>query len=266
LRDAKLTYVGSAALLEQVDSINLTPEQQQILAEISDLVVRETVRDFIVNQQFRRDVFVKGAVPLSQMQSEAIWLDRRFALSTPRTDVPMTITGSQIEEDLHTEVYAPILDVFGAGPQTVREIIMDRRIAELGWTSLQKALILLVGAGHLQPCLDAKGDSKRMERTRAFNNAVLTRSQSSSELNFLASPVVGGGIEVPCFEQLFLLAREKNVDAPQFVWNVLSKQGKRLVKEGKVLETPDENLAELRSEYDQFFTKQLGVLEQLGIA
>ncbi len=63
LSAAKLSYLGSAAVLEQVDAINLTAEQQQLMAGIEDPALRETVRDFMINQQFRRDVFVKGGVP-----------------------------------------------------------------------------------------------------------------------------------------------------------------------------------------------------------
>ncbi len=63
LSAAKLSYLGSAAVLEQIDAINLTAEQQQLMAGIEDPVLRETVRDFMINQQFRRDVFVKALSP-----------------------------------------------------------------------------------------------------------------------------------------------------------------------------------------------------------
>jgi hypothetical protein len=39
------------------------------MAEIPDTMFRQTVRDFMVNQQFRKDYWVKGARHLSLLES-----------------------------------------------------------------------------------------------------------------------------------------------------------------------------------------------------
>ena len=49
LAPAKLQYACSAHLLDHVDAINLTSEQQSFLADIPDRMFRESTRDFIVN-------------------------------------------------------------------------------------------------------------------------------------------------------------------------------------------------------------------------
>ncbi len=93
LSGAKLSYLGSAAVLEQVDAINLTAEQQQLMAGIEDPALRETVRDFMINQQFRRDVFVKGAVPHSVRTAQEGWLAQRFVLSTRPENIELKVEG-----------------------------------------------------------------------------------------------------------------------------------------------------------------------------
>ena len=55
LASAKLSYACSAHYLDHVDDINLTKEQQAFLKDIPDLLFRETVRDFCINQQFRKE-------------------------------------------------------------------------------------------------------------------------------------------------------------------------------------------------------------------
>jgi hypothetical protein len=86
----------------------------------------------------------------------------------------------------------------------------------------------------------------------------------------LASPVTGGGIMVGRFQQLFLLAMSQGKKQPadwvQFVWQILSAQGQKLVQDGKTLETPEENLAELTAQATVFAEKQLPVLKALQIA
>ena len=264
---AKLTYVGSAAFLEQIDAVYLTAEQQQLVAEIADPVLRETVRDFMINQQFRRDVFVKGVVALPPPEAQAKWGELRFVLSVKRDDVPLKMRVAMGEADLQAEVYEPLLDALASGPRTVKQLVSDPKIAALGWPRLQQALLVLVGAGHLQPALDEKGEDKRATRAKAFNTAVMKRAQYSAELLFLASPVTGGGMGVDRFSQLFLLGqRQKQGDLVQFAWNVVNSQGQRLIKDGKTLESPEDNIAELRARYETFEQKKQPVLKQLAIA
>ena len=267
---AKLTFLGSAALLEHVDTVNLTADQQQIMNGISDPVLRETVRDFMINQQFRRDVFVKGPMPLSPRTAQEAWLNQRFALSTRRTDIELKVKGTLGEATLQPEVYEPVLDKLGDGPKTVRELVADPKIAALGWARMQQAFIVLAGAGHLQPCLPAKDDGRRAESTKSLNQAVMQRAQDSADLQFLASPVTGGGIMVNRFQQLFLKALDEGKKQPDgwadFVWQMLIAQGQKIVKEGKTLETPEENVAELRAQASSFGEKQLPILKSLQIA
>ena len=68
LRPAKLQWACSAQFLDAIDAVNLTTEQQQLLKGIPDPMFRQTVRDFCVNQQFRKDYWVKGARTLSPLE------------------------------------------------------------------------------------------------------------------------------------------------------------------------------------------------------
>jgi SAM-dependent methyltransferase len=266
---AKLTFVGSAAVLEQLDALNLTPEQQQIMAGITDPVLRETVQDYMTNQRFRRDVFIKGPVALTPRGAKETWLNRRFALSVRRSDIEMKVKGALGDVELQADVYGPVLDKLADGPKTVREMFAEPVLANLGWARLQQALVVLVGAGHLQPCLPSKDDAKRSKGTNAFNHAVLQRAQDSADLQYLASPVTGGGLVVGRFQQLFLLAlshgKKQPDDWADFVWTVLSTQGQQIFKEGKTLDGAEENLAELKAQAATFAEKELPLLKSLKI-
>jgi SAM-dependent methyltransferase len=267
MAEAKLTFLGSAHLLDHVDALNLTEAQRTFLNEIEDPELRETTRDYMVNQQFRRDIFVKGAVPLGFFTARERWQEMRFALSIGRPDMPAKVNGSLGEAAMQPEVYGPFLDALASGPKTLRSMQAIPAIAELGWARTIQALLVLVGSGHVHPCLDEKGDARRRESTRRFNRAVMEQARHSHDIQALASPVTGGGVNVDRFEQLFLLARQnKQPDPPALVWQTLSTLGQRLIRDGQAIATPEENLAELRTRYETFADKRLPVLEQLGIA
>ncbi|WP_181707280.1 class I SAM-dependent methyltransferase [Chthonobacter rhizosphaerae] len=266
LDEAKLSFVGSTALLDHVDAVSLTQEHRDVLADVPAPALRETVRDFLVNQQFRRDVFQKGPIALNALDLQDAWADQRFALSIRREDAVMHVDGAGGRMGLIAEVYAPILDAFASGPRTIRQIAADAAIAGLGWARLRQAITVLVGTDQLQPCLGEAGESARAERTRAFNRAVVLRARASADLGCLASPVTGSGVAVDRFGQLFILAEiEGEADPAQFAASILEAQGQRVVKDGRRLENPAEHLAEFRAQYEAFQTRRRPVLTALGV-
>ena len=110
LEPAKVNYACSAHYLDHVDAVNLSADQQAFLKDIPDPMFRETARDFMVNQQFRRDYWVKGPRRLSALtQSESLRREK-FILVTPRADVSLKVSGSLGEATLQEPVYGPVLD------------------------------------------------------------------------------------------------------------------------------------------------------------
>lgn len=266
---ARLSYVASAHLLDHVDSINLTADQQTLLREVSNTAKRETLRDYIVNQQFRRDIFGRGAIPLSAGELHEKWLDSQFALTTPADALTMKVRGTLGEATLQDKTYKPLIEAFvnAGGALSIRQILKrDKAIANIGWQRLQQAITILVGAGHLQPCLpDTASEARRKKSTRAFNSAVMERARYSAELQYLAAPVTGGALPVDRIQQLFIMALGKKGEDPvSFVWKTLKEQNQRLVHNGKALQSDEDNIAEIRSRY-AVFEKRIPVLKSVGI-
>jgi hypothetical protein len=136
------------------------------------------------------------------------------------------------------------------------------------FTNLIQAALVLTGAGHLHP---AQVPSRKAQaRSPALNRRLCERARGSDTFTFLASPVTGGGVPVNRQQQLFLLAAHNGKRTPseqaKFVWDTLEAQGHRVIKEGKMLETPDENLAELSREAEAFAEKRAPILKALGVA
>src|SRR5262249_22730780 len=192
LAEAKLTYVGSAHLTDHVDRVNFTEEQQRFLSDIADPLLGETTRDMIVNRQFRRDIFVKGARPVTAAAARERWLDTRFALSAPAAEIDMTFDTALGKLQVRPDIYKPVIEILDGGPLSLREIIASPAATKLEWAGLLDAIQVLVGHGELQPALPAESDAARSASTRAFNAAVMARAQEVAELSYFASPVTGG--------------------------------------------------------------------------
>jgi SAM-dependent methyltransferase len=271
LEPAKLIYACSAHYLDHVDAVNLTAEQQQFLKEIPDAMFRETVRDFMVNQQFRRDYWVKGARKLSTLEQAEALRAQKVALVTHRPDVSLKVTGALGEATMSEAVYNPILDLLADHkPKTLGQIEQAVKDKGVVFAQVMQAALVLTGAGHLAAVQDDAVIGKAKKHTEKLNAHLINKARGSSDISYLASPVTGGGVTIGRFQQLFLLAIRQGKKLPAewalFVWDIFSAQGQRIVKEGKTLETTEDNLAELADQAQTFADKQLPALKALGIA
>ena len=59
LASAGLTFVASAALLDNFDTYAAPETVRPLIAQIDDPILRETVRDFAANRKFRRDIYAR---------------------------------------------------------------------------------------------------------------------------------------------------------------------------------------------------------------
>lgn len=271
LAPTKLSYATSAHLLDQVDAINLTDEQLTLLNEIPDAMFRQTARDFMVNQQFRRDYWVKGARRLSALEQREALGAQRVILVQPRVDVSLTLTGDLGEATMQEAVYAPILDALAAHEaMTLGEIENAVKGQGISFLQVVQATVLLAGVGSLVSVQDDMAVSQARGPASRLNTALCARARGGHDVSYLGSPLTGGGINVGRVQQLFLYARSHGRERPaewaQFVWATLSAQGQTLLKEGKALETAEENLEELTAQAATFAEKQLPILRALLIS
>ena len=265
LAEAKLTYVGSAHLTDHVDRVNFTEEQQRFLSDIADPLLGETTRDMIVNRQFRRDLFVKGARAVNAAAGRERWLDTRFALSGSAADIDMTFETALGKLQVRPDMYKPVIEMLDRGPLSLREVMVSPAAAKLEWAGLLDAIKVLVGHGELQPALPAESETARAASARGFNAAVMARAQESADLGYFASPVTGGGVRVDRFTQLYLGAKQAgNSDAVSTLAAMAEQRGGIVDKDDQKL-GPEEARAALAAKAAQIEERTVPLLTRLGI-
>jgi hypothetical protein len=253
-----------------VDAINLTQEQQALLTEFPDAMFRQSVRDFMVNQQFRKDYWVKGARKLGPLAQAEALSAHKVVLIAPRDDVSMRVAGTLGEATLQESIYNPVLDALADHkPKTLNELDQRLRGQGLNFAQLTQAVLVLAGMGKLAAVQDEAGIDKSRKHTDLLNTHLINKARGSADISYLASPVTGGGVSVHRFQQLFLLALAHGMHQPaewaQLAWEILAAQGQKLLKEGKTLETAEENLAALNTHAQEFAVKHLPILKALQI-
>lgn len=269
LAGAKLGYLGPANVLDHVEGACFSRKQLVMLDAESDPVRRQGLADVFSNQQFRADIFVKGAQPLTERGAVAAWFDIPLTLARHYTGAPLKPAWRQGEIALDHAVYDPLLKVLAQGPATVRSLLQQDLFGSMSWAEITGLLSVLAGSGQIAPCLPDSGAELRAARCRAFNRAVARRSEEDGRLGFFASPVTGSGVALNRLEQLFLTARSEGHETPEdwaaLAWRILEPQGHRMQHDGRVLETPEENLALLRSRAQAFAARKLATCISLEV-
>jgi SAM-dependent methyltransferase len=271
LAEAKLEFATTAEPMDVVDSVNLTAAGIEFLGSIGHPIMREQIRDYFVNRQFRKDLYVRGVRRLPPAEQRERTLATRIVLERPAAAIPMTVNGAQGEANLHERIFRPFIDALAAhdyAPKSFDDL--TRALPGVSLPELTMAAAVLVGAGHAAPCQAEPAVRQVRETCAALNRHLLERARTRDDVNHLASPVTGAGIGVGRMQQLFLLARSRDCDQPvewaRFAWELLEGQGHKVLKDGKALETPEENLAEMVVHAETFAKDQIPILKAVGVA
>lgn len=270
LAPAKLEYACSATPLDMVEAVNLTHDGQAFLAGIEHPLLREQVRDYFVNQQFRKDIFVRGAIRLSPTEQRQRLLNTRLALVRPVESISFKVNGALGAATLQEPIYRPILEQLAENHYTPKQILeIAQRNPGMTWAQLMQAVAVLVGMGAAAPCQDEPSVKLVNKRCTALNKSLFERAKVSGEISWLASPVLGAGVAANRFEQLFMAfmqsGKKTSAEVAQGVWSILAQQGQKIVKEGKTLEAPEENLRELTQQADTFIRQRLPIMRALQV-
>jgi SAM-dependent methyltransferase len=262
MNGAKLTFAASGTLIENSDEASLSPQTAELVRRETDPVMRELLRDFAVNQQFRRDLYIRGARRLMTNELIAQAKRQRICLIRPRSECSLKVTIPVGEANLAPAVYDPILDALVSGPKTVGELAEISK-ASLAACMNATTLMCSIGYTHLmleQPSPEAKASCN------AFNSAALARAVAGEELQVLAASNLGTAINVGPVDQYFLLAYLKKAPNPaEFVWSIMRALDKRLVESGKTIETDTDNLAKLQERAAEFDRVSLPFYKTVGI-
>jgi len=270
LEDAKLSFASSANYLDHVDVLNLTPEQQQLLSELPDPTFRQTVRDFMVNSQFRKDYWVRGARQLSMVERVEALRGLRFAMVMPRDQVKLKIKGVLGEANMSEAIYRPVLDCFN-GYRVLSFVQLEEAVRPAGvqLDALMQALTILICQSVLQPAQHEEAVETALPATRRLNRKLCEQARYTDTVMAMASPVIGGAINLNRVDKLLLLgeangAKDAEALARSLIGN-LALGGARILKDGKPLDTPEAELGEALQLTNGFKERILPLLKSLRI-
>ncbi|HEY5801096.1 MAG TPA: class I SAM-dependent methyltransferase [Burkholderiaceae bacterium] len=266
LAAAKLDYIGSAELPMTYPALYLTPPQQELAAQIPDASMRETVKDYFLNTQFRRDVFVRGARRVNPARARDLLSQTGLALIVPRAEVKLSLRLGSAQIEGTPELYDPVLDALQQGPHTLAQLAALPALAGQSMQTLAQIAALLTASSQAMVYIDTPGVA--LEPAQKMNAALAAQVQYGDEFQSLASPLLGNGLSEGMMARLcyLLLTQDGKADARALAkraYQIMQRQGRVLNKDGKPLASEADNVAELRGHMERVLETRLPLWRQL---
>ncbi|GJE41347.1 class I SAM-dependent methyltransferase [Methylobacterium soli] len=269
---AKLGFVGSATLVENIDNLALPKEVKARVAAETDVVFKETLRDIASNKQFRRDLFARGVSTLNSIEHNSILGAMQFSLALPRSQVTFKIPSPVGELNGNAEIYGAVADLLAEKTASFAEIASLPAFREGGAGAALQAVTLFVHSGQVLPVPVSGSSNAEFDRSPAqrLNRVIAEKMLQGRTFNFLAAPAVGSGIQVATTDLLMIaavLAGEGNTaeTVTAHVLQSMQHLGINWVKDGKAITDPSERTTIVTGDARSFLSEKLPVWQRLGI-
>lgn len=269
LEPARLTYIASATLVENIDRMSLPPTMLSLVDEIQDPGWRETIRDYARNQQFRRDIFVRGASRMTPAEHSVRMGAVKIAQMVPRQVIKLEIdtTLGTIKPD--EAVCNAILDALAERPHTIAELAALPAVKGKPGGSALLAVNLLVHPGYCHPVEPNQG-AKPGDAARKLNSTAASRLLVGDFVGYVALPVVGTGLRASFVDLVLIYALQSGIPADtkqiaEFAWSLMLQSGRRLIKDKQRIESKEENVALLEQQLPDLITKAIPMWKALGV-
>jgi SAM-dependent methyltransferase len=188
-----LAPIGSATLVENFDELLLGAAARRRLARIADRGRRELVRDYLLDQRFRCDVFARGGSRLGAAGRAARLIASTFALTRPAAAIRYTTTTAAGSVGYDSPVTRALVAALSAGPRTLTTLASDRKQA------LIDAVLKLCAGGDAMPVEASPAE------VGALNRCLWQRLDGSEEVLWLALPC---GTALPVERELLCRLRD----------------------------------------------------------
>lgn len=265
--EAKLSFVGSATLPENRLKLSVPQEMVAMVNDAPDLPLRELLKDYAINKQFRRDVYVKGPIRISGAEQEKRWnrlIFRRLGVRGEPPEVWRIPAGeARLKPELVKAVTARLRDGSASGQQIMQSVTDAKFSGEDAFLCVE----LLVSAGMVEVSRADQGGTDRAA-SRRLNAAVFARAQVDDTHRFLAAPAIGSAIGSNVFDRLVapLIVEDAGADAAAVVerlFAMMEKDNRTISRDGRTLTRDDsEEVAKMVANIKE---KVLPVWRDLGV-
>lgn len=268
MRSLGLNFAGSTALNLNFIDIAVPAEFHEFLREAATRNEFESRGDFIRNQRFRKDVFVKGRASMSEDDRTAALASIPFGLTCTPENFQRSVRFGEVELNYAADVFDGLIAAMASGAKTVSEMSGMNGLSAYGPELLIDAVKFLTAGGQVHPFAHETEAAtppmlmaERYQLPAAVNIAHLKRRLFQSDSIGFAAPAAGLVLEISMADALYALC---SVEAPRN--EVADWAFQRLLEARQQIVTDGESETEaVAKSIDEFRLSRLGKFIELGL-
>lgn len=267
-----LYFVAELPLYLNYRDLALPKALADLLKGVDNRVAFESLKDFAVNEFFRRDVYVKGQAACSEATTRAYLESTAFA--APAGLVQRDVRLPHYTLQFVGPIFDALIPALVESPATVTDLARRPALASFGAAQIRSSLLRLALAEQVSPMmaptLPAPPEALRAGRYRVplpYNRAILDQRLSSKNLVVLASPIAGTGLVLSMVEAVgvHLLTAVEPEAREAWLRRFVAESPLKLSDKGRPITDKEEQRRVLAQQIDELRVRRLPELLRLGI-
>jgi hypothetical protein len=234
--------------------------------------MRETMQDYLLNTNFRKDVFVKGSVKQNKEQHiKAIGEHRLVAMPELHTEID-AFPSPRGPVKANSRIQKKINDFLAKrdnGCGYVQEIIDHCASENIKDSDILRTIAILVNQEKLSPTNSDEIAAKVSAQCKNLN-AALDQNVAYSDFNYRASPLTGSGVLVRRIDRTILETLKEghttDDDIARHTMAILDAKGKLPYQNDKPVENTGERRAFYLQHVQKFRSERLKIYRNLHLA
>lgn len=167
----QMSYLGSALPCENLESISIPANMQQIIRDTQQPALREYLKDLARDAKQRVDIFQKKPVQLSHDDHFKRISDIKFKILSPQSLANLKVFNTLIGQiEVNQNVLTSLLQIMGEGQQSFKDLL-DLPVFNQNPLFLIETLFLLMQEQYIHPVID-QGFSIHKEQALHFQDWV----------------------------------------------------------------------------------------------
>lgn len=270
MAEQRCGYIGNATPQNNRNGLTVPAAMREMFDRISDLNLRETMRDIACATNFRRDLYQRGPRRMAAAEQAA----RSGAIGVTRTlqplSEPVTARTALGPLTLDQRLCRSVLGVLGNGPRTLSRLYRHAALADWPEAVLLEVVTLLTGDNTLAPVLGEAPGAAAVAGAARLNAVHASLFDQGYDRLFLACPALGGAWHTDPRDILVLdeLRRGHVVDRRALTDTVVARvarTGRLLQHTGQTVTDPAAVRADVAAKISEMLDYRLPILRRLGL-
>jgi Predicted methyltransferase regulatory domain len=261
MKPRALRFAGQLPLYLNFRDLVIPTGTRDVFGAMTDRLAFEGLKDFAINEFFRRDVFVKEG-SRDEADTRQYLETTPFGTTVPEDKIKRTVQLRHHALRFEGPVYDALVPRLAGRAATVPELLSEPTFARLDPRVVKDAVLRLLLGEQVSPMR-----AGRHEAAVRYNRSVLERLVPSATRPVLASPVGGTGVPVSMLDAVALRALTLSTPAARDAWlrDLVTRRPIRLVHGDRIVTDADEQLRAILAHLQTFGGASVTKLVELGV-